>query len=188
MIFKDFPEASQFDIVLADPPWSYYGEKDKWAAAAKFYACLSDEEIKSLPVPNILSGRGILFLWTTSAKLYSAMDIIHHWGLVFRGVAFVWVKTKKDGTPYKGVGVRPSITKPITEYVLSASRVSKGRPLKLFDESIAQTIFAPRSDHSTKPDEVQKRIDLMYPDNSKIELFARRQYPGWKAWGDEVKQ
>ena len=26
-----------YDVVLADPPWSYYGAPDKWGAAAKFY-------------------------------------------------------------------------------------------------------------------------------------------------------
>lgn len=178
---------SKYDVVLADPPWSYYGQQDKWGAAAKFYDTMTDEEIFDLPVIELLSKRGVVFLWATSPRLDTAMKAIRLWGLHYRGVAFVWVKTKKDGvTPIGAQGVRPSIIKPTTEFVLSASNVASGRPLPLSDESIVQTVFAPKSDHSTKPEEVQDRIDRMYPDSSKIELFARRKRHGWDCWGDEV--
>ena len=179
------PDA-KYDIVLADPPWEYYGQQDKWAAAAKFYHLLKDEALGALDVPGILNEPGILFLWTTSSKLDKAVWLIEEWSLYYRGVAFVWIKTKQDSiTPIGAQGVRPSITKPLTEFVLAASNVW-GRPLKLSDESICQTIFAPKQEHSKKPDEVQERIERMYPDYSKIELFARRQREGWVTWGDEV--
>ena len=31
------------------------------------------------------------------------------------------------------------------------------------DESIRQVVLAPKSEHSRKPDEVQERIELLYP-------------------------
>ena len=30
-----------YDVVYADPPWSYYGDPNKMAAAGKYYALLS---------------------------------------------------------------------------------------------------------------------------------------------------
>ena len=30
------------------------------------------------------------------------------------------------------------------------------------------------------------KISRMYPNTTKIELFARREMAGWDAWGDEV--
>lgn len=176
----------KFDIIVADPPWSYYGQQDKWGAAAKFYPTMSDEEIFSLPMRKLLTEDGILFLWATSPKLDLAMKALRKWHLHFRGVAFVWVKTKKDGQPIGAQGVRPSITKPTTEFVLAASPVREGRPRKLHDESIRQVVLAPKQQHSQKPEEVQERIELMYPDASKLEMFARRKRKGWKAWGNEV--
>jgi len=121
--------------------------------------------------------------------LIAGMAMIEHWGLRYRGVAFVWVKTKRSDPlmPIGAQGVRPSIVKPTTELVLVASKVATGRcALPLADESVCQVMLAPKSAHSEKPGVVQDRIEALYPAASKIELFVRRQRPGWDAWGDEV--
>jgi N6-adenosine-specific RNA methylase IME4 len=55
----------------------------------------------------------------------------------------------------------------------------KDRPSSIFS--------APRRQHSRKPDEAYARIERMYPDLPKIELFARSRRPGWSAWGNEVE-
>ena len=176
----------QYKIVYADPPWSYYGAQDKWGAAAKFYPLMSDDEMLAFPMREWMEQPGILFLWVTSPRLDFAIDCIRSWGLTYRGVAFVWVKTRKDGTPIGAQGVRPSIVKPITEYVLAASNIPKGRPLPLSDESVAQTVFAPRGRHSEKPAIVRTLIESMYPKVSRVELFARERVIGWDAWGNEI--
>ena len=54
------------------------------------------------------------------------------------------------------------------------------------DESVVQTIFAPRREHSRKPDEVAQRIETLYPGATKLEVFARETREGWDAWGNEV--
>jgi N6-adenosine-specific RNA methylase IME4 len=33
---------------------------------------------------------------------------------------------------------------------------------------------------------VRAAIERLYPDASKLELFARSERPGWDAWGNEV--
>jgi N6-adenosine-specific RNA methylase IME4 len=184
-LWRDLPDR-RYDVILADPPWAYYGQQDKWGAAAKFYATAPDEAIVRLPVPDLLSERGVLFLWATSPRLDVAMACLAEWRLHFRGVAFVWVKARRDGAPIGAQGVRPSIVKPTAEYVLAASRVARGRPLPLADEGVPNVILAPKRAHSQKPEEVRDSIDRLYPDASKLELFARSERPGWDAWGDEV--
>ena len=74
----------------------------------------------------------------------------------------------------------------MTELVVAGSTVALGRPLPLASESVCQTVFAPRAEHSRKPDAVQERIEAMYPVAHKLELFARRRRVGWDAWGDEL--
>lgn len=151
----------------------------------KEYKTMTDEEIFSYTYP--ISSRGVLFLWATCPRLDTAMEYIKRLGLTYRGVAFVWVKTKKDGrTPIGAQGVRPSVVKPTTELVLVASNVKKGRPLPLSSESVSQLILAPRTGHSQKPDEVQRRIDILYPNATKAEFFARRHLKGWDCFGDEL--
>lgn len=181
----DLP-TKKYDILLIDPPWSYYGQQDKWGAAAKFYATMTDEDILSLPIADLLNKKAVVFVWATAPRLDIAIDAIRSWGLHYRGVAFTWVKTTKSGVPIKAQGVRPSIVKPTCEFVLVASNVKKGRPLQLASESIVHTVLAPVNEHSAKPEEIQKRIETMYPNSNRLEMFARRKRIGWECWGNEV--
>lgn len=178
--------AAPFEVILADPPWSHYGSPDKWAAAGKHYGLLSDAAIKALPVAAIAHRPCVVFLWCTSATLERAMEVLRAWGLHYRGVAFVWLKTRRDGVPIGAQGVRPSITKPLTEFVIAGSSERRGRPLKLASEAVSQTVFAPRTHHSAKPEAVQDAIETMYPTARRAELFARRRRPGWMCWGNQV--
>ncbi|MDA8008981.1 MAG: MT-A70 family methyltransferase, partial [Alphaproteobacteria bacterium] len=43
-----------------------------------------------------------------------------------------------------------------------------------------------RGAHSAKPEEVRRRIEEMFPEQSRLELFARGRSPGWDAWGLEA--
>jgi len=173
-----------YDVIITDPPWSYYGSQTKWGAAGKEYDTMNDADLFSFTYP--LTANGILFMWATCPRLHTAVHYIEAMGLHYRGVAFIWVKTRQDGTPIGAQGVRPSIVKPITELVLAASPRATGRPLRLHDESIAQTVFAPRGQHSQKPEHVQDRIEAMYPNHSKAEYFARRHRLGWDCYGNEL--
>ena len=139
-------------------------------------------QLLAFPMREVMHNKSVLFLWATSPRLDFAIHCLAEWGLCYRGVAFVWVKTRLDGTPVGSQGVRPSIIKPVTDYVLAASIVEKGRPMPLSDEGVCQTIFEPRTQHSCKPDEVMRRIERLYPTASRIELFARRRTPGWDSW------
>lgn len=175
----------KYPVILADPPWSYTGDQTKWGAAAKFYNTMPSNHVYKLPIP--LEKPGVVFLWVTGPKFDYGITALNEWGFHYRGVAFVWVKVGKDGKPYGARGVRPSIVKPLTEFVIVGSTQVEGRPLPLASEAVVQTIFAPVGEHSAKPIEVQKRIDQLYPTLPKLEMFARGSgQPGWDVWGDEA--
>jgi N6-adenosine-specific RNA methylase IME4 len=182
----DLPKG-KFDVLLIDPPWSYHGQQNKWGAAAKFYKTMSDKDLQAMPIKSLLNRKAVVFIWATGPRLDAAIKLIDAWGLHYRGVAFTWVKTKKDGiTPIGARGVRPSIVKPTAEFVLAASTIAKGRPLSIADESVKHIVLAATQEHSRKPDEVHESINRLYPKATKLELFARRQYAGWEVWGNEV--
>lgn len=176
----------KFGVVLIDPPWSYHGSQTKWGAAAKFYPTLTDDEIFSFPMTEILEKRAVVFVWATAPRMDCAVDAIRAWGLHYRGVAFTWVKTTLAGVPIGAQGVRPSIVKPTCEFVLAASTVKTGRPLPLASEAVRHVVLAPVSEHSRKPTEVHERIEQLYPDASRAEIFARSERDGWFCWGNEV--
>jgi len=175
----------KFDVILLDPPWSHYGQQNKWGAAAKFYSLMSDDDLRAMPVARLAKRETVVFCWATCPRLDFAIDLLRHWGFHYRGVAFTWVKTTKAGRPIGARGVRPSIVKPTTELVLAASMTAKGRPMPIADEGVPQVVLAPTTRHSEKPKEVYCRIERLYPRAAKLELFARGRRPGWEAWGDD---
>lgn len=126
-------------------------------------------------------------MWATCPRLDFGIDLLKAWGYHYRGVAFNWIKCRPDGGIIGSQGIRSSFTKPTSELILVGSTEPKGRTLKISDETILQVVKAPRLEHSRKPSKFQKYIELMYPDYSKAELFARRKRKGWACWGNEIE-
>jgi N6-adenosine-specific RNA methylase IME4 len=178
----------RYDVVYMDPPWSYYGDPNKMAAAGKHYALMQDNELEAMPVRALLRDpkRGAFFIWATCPRLDFAIKVIEAWGLVYRGVAFNWVKTRQDGKVIGAQGVPPTATKPTSELCLFATVQKKGRPFPLLDSAVPQVILAPRGRHSEKPAIVRRYIERLYGERPRIELFAREKVSGWDAWGNEV--
>jgi len=189
--------AQKYDILLADPPWPYYGDPDKDAAAGKHYDLMSMEDLCAMPVKSILNKDAAVFVWATCPRLDYGIDLIRGWGLHFRGVAWVWAKTRKDGELIHGQGVPPTFTKPTTELLLAASTRPRGRPFKIQTSAMAQVIEEPfdgplephpREQHSEKPIRFIELIDeLAGPDPSRMEMFCRgRPEPNWHGWGNQL--
>jgi N6-adenosine-specific RNA methylase IME4 len=186
-----FP-TGQWDIIYIDPPWRYYrgdtkaGYTDYSGAAEHHYPTMSEEEICALPIRSIMSKNSVVFMWATGPMLASAIRAIDAWNLWYRGVTYVWVKTKQDGTPMGAFGTIPTFTKPKTEFVLAATINKRARPFPITTIKQDQLVYAPRVRHSEKPAEVRNRIVELCGDRSRIEMFARTKPPGWDVWGNEV--
>jgi len=143
---------------------------------------MSIAEICQLKVQNITTQDAILFLWTIDGCLEKALEVTHSWGFRYRTIGFVWVKSYKSG---KLVLLETPWFMKSVEHCLFAT---KGHPHHLLKtRSTRQLITSPKDIHSTKPSAARHRIELMFPKTRKIELFARKKYPGWDAWGNEVE-
>lgn len=149
-----FPD-KKYQIIYADPPWSYNDAGCSGAAAAQ-YQTMTIEELKKLPVN--LAGGGIadkdcvLFMWATYPKMQEALDLIKAWGFTYKSIAFQWIKQNRSGSGcFFGLG---RWTRGNSEPCLIAI---KGKP-KRISASVGQLVFAPLRRHSQKPDEVRDRI------------------------------
>lgn len=91
----NFP-AKKYQIIYADPPWSYRNKGTR-AAAEKHYSTMSIEDIKALPVADIAADNCVLFLWTTFPMLREALETIEAWGFEYKTLAFCWAKRNKSG-------------------------------------------------------------------------------------------
>lgn len=65
---------------------------------------------------------------------------------------------------------------------ISGSEVYKN----LENKSQRSVCLAENMGHSSKPEDLQDSLELMFPKARKLELFARRLRPGWTCLGNEV--
>jgi site-specific DNA-methyltransferase (adenine-specific) len=184
----------KYEIIYADFPWRY----TSFGTAKLPYKTMSWKEIRLFDFKPFMAKNCVLFSWATGPYLEKQIRCGAQWakdsGLHYQGMAYVWIKTKKDGTPIGASGPRPRFVKPLTEFVLVYSTQSKKRTFPLLTEAQCQTGFWPepvyaskvaRGQHSRKPPEVRDRIVELLGKRKRIELFARERIRGWDGWGDE---
>ena len=174
----------KYNIIYADPPWSYRDKRDKHprlcGGASAHYNTMTIEEIKNLPVNKLADDNCMLFIWVTFPNLQEGLDVIKAWGFTYKTLGFSWIKTnKKNGKPFFGIGY---YTKSNCEVCLIGV---KGKPI-VVSNKVSSVIISPREEHSKKPDIVRDKIVELCGDLPRIELFARQRVDGWDCWGDEV--
>lgn len=177
-----FNTDKKYNIIYADPPWSY---KDKALSGNRGACCkypvMNINEIASLPINKICCNDCVLFLWVTMPKLNEVFYLIKEWGFDYKTCAFTWVKKNKINkeTNFWGMG---RWTRSNAELCLIAT---KGNP-KRISKSVHSIIESPIEQHSKKPDIVKDKIVELCGDLPRIELFARQYADGWDCWGNEV--
>ena len=168
----------KFDVIYADPPWSY----DLVATDGNpepHYPLASQEEICNLEVEGVsilekIADTAVLFLWATSPKIREALEVIEAWGFDYRTL-MVWVKDR----PRLGFNFRGQV-----ELLLFAKKGNMPSPTT--ENRHSQVLNAPITKHSEKPTIVYEIIEKMYPNRRYMELFARKTRENWESWGDEV--
>jgi N6-adenosine-specific RNA methylase IME4 len=167
--------------ILADPPWKF---KTRSAAgegrsANIHYKTEGIEGIMALPVADLAAPDCLLFLWMVDWCPQDALKLIEAWGFEHKTTAFTWAKQNQSGEGwFMGQGYW---TRANPEDCWLATR---GRPKRLHAD-VRQLITAPVAEHSRKPDEVHDRIERLV-DGPYLELYARRERPGWMTWGNEL--
>lgn len=169
---------TKYNIIYADPPWSY-DLKVGQGIADEEYETMPIEEIKALPVADMADENAVLFLWVTFPMLKEGLEVIKAWGFEYKTCAFNWIKLNKDGSPFFGIG---HYTKSNSELCLLAV---KGK-LPVKSNKISQVLFGRKDKHSKKPYGAYSRIEALYGDLPRIELFARHKRQGWHVWGKEA--
>lgn len=174
-----------FQTVLADPPWRFANRTGKVAPEHRRldrYSTMELEDIKAVPVRNVVSKNAHLYLWVPNALLPEGIAVMESWG--FRYVSnVVWAKRRIDGGPDgRGVGF---YFRNVTELILFGVRGSM-RTLAPARSQV-NMIESRKREHSRKPDEQYPLIEACSP-GPYLEMFARHPREGWTVWGDESAQ
>lgn len=177
----------KYNIIYADPPWKY-GSKHyqsdgrDFVSLKKHYDSMTNDEIKNLKIKNICDKDCACFLWVTDSHLKEGIEVLESWGFKYKTIAFVWIKKYATGkfcynfAPY---------TLKSSEICLLGIKGSVGKFKKA--NNIKQLVIEERTKHSKKPDEVRLRIEKLFGNISRVELFAREKNEGWDSWGNEIK-
>ena len=170
----------KYDLIYTDPAWSYE-KKVGQGVADKQYQTMSLEDIKALPINDMLKKNGMVWCWVTFPMLLKEIpDVIKAWGLEYVTVGFNWIKLNDNGRPFFGIGHH---TKSNGEMCLI---LRKGKGLKVLDNSISQVILTKKDRHSKKPHKCYTLLERLYGEVDRIEMFARHRREGWDTWGNQV--
>lgn len=208
-----YEPGKKYHILYADPPWNYTDKRKTGKSrcgAENHYDCMTIEDLEKLPVKELAEDNAVLFMWVTFPTILDARDpwlsppgrVVKAWGFRFKTLGFCWVKTNNDGSIWHGVG---TYAKSNPEVVLMGVRGKVGRLIKdkvtglriptdpkvklsVASNHVSSTFLAPRDvKHSKKPNGVvREKIETLFGDVSRIELFARDSAVGWDAIGDQL--
>lgn len=179
--------AGRYAVAYIDPPWRYDAPISDTRKIENQYPTMTVEDICALPVPNILTDDAVVFMWVPAPMDCdgTGQRVVDAWGL--RVVAkVVWVKDERALVEERGEASRRGMgrwTRVDHELLYMAVRGEPPTPEPAVRAS--SVLFEPRGKHSAKPERAAQRIELMYPNLPRVELFARVQRPGWAVWGNE---
>jgi N6-adenosine-specific RNA methylase IME4 len=167
----------KYQVIYADPPWPYnaeqHGREAQKTVLADHYGSKSIEWLCDLPIRDLAAPNAVLFLWTTSPKIFEgAQQVIDAWGFEYKS-SMVWDKVKHN------VGYYVSVRHEFLLICTKGSCLPDNR--KLYDS----VVTVERTGHSEKPDRFYEIIEDLYH-GRKIELFARKKRSGWESWGNQL--
>lgn len=86
-----FNTDKKYNIIYADPPWSYKtwsGKGKEKKSAENHYPCMQKKDIQNLPIPHITDDNCVLFLWVTFPCLEEGLELIEKWGVQIQNLRF----------------------------------------------------------------------------------------------------
>lgn len=187
---------TDYGLILADPPWpfaTYSGEggtptqKD----GEDHYPVLSMDDLAALPVGDFAAKDCALAMWVVGSHIDVAIDLGRRWGFTLKTDGFIWLKQKMIDA-FQIDWMTDDIAEPpmsMGYFTRKGAEIclffTRGKP-PICAHDVRQVIVAPKREHSRKPDEQYPRLERLFGDVPRAELFCRTSRKGWDAWGNEV--
>ena len=140
-----------------------------------------------LPIEAVAAPNAVLAMWINGADLDGSLQVVKAWGFRRASQGLTWNKLTKGGMRRMGLGHR---TRKTGEWLALAIR---GKGLRRADMGVQDgfgepmdDVFSQRRENSRKLDEAYVALERLYGDVRRLELFGRRDRPGWTRWGNEL--
>jgi N6-adenosine-specific RNA methylase IME4 len=170
--------SGKYRVIVVDPPWPMeriVRDIDPDRSAPLDYPTMTEAELVAFgdQVTNVAADDCHAFLWTTQRFLPMGLRLLDAWGFSYV-LTMVW---------HKNGGFQPfGLPQFNCEFVLYAR---KGAPAFVDTKAFNCCFLALRQGHSVKPDEFYETL-VRVTDGPRLDMFARKERPGWTVWGDEV--
>lgn len=113
-ISEFIPLDNQFDLITMDPPWwNKYIRRLNSVKQENGYKMLNNEDIRDLPIDQLLSAKGFVVIWCTNSPSHKEAiekEFLPKWKLKLIGI-WHWMKVTKSGEPicdfHRGTGKQP---------------------------------------------------------------------------------
>ena len=180
----------KYNIIYADPPWSYDNKSMKYSAddetniaADQQYNLMTLEDLKAMPIKNITEKNAVLFMWCVNPLMPEAFDLMKAWGFKYKTM-LTWKKSSGTGYWFRGV----------TEHILFGVRGD----VSAFRSGKDNFHECKSGKHSQKPHFFRTLIadvtKTAFEEPKRLELFARSreglfpdfEYEGWDVYGNQV--
>lgn len=185
MLLTQTPHAGAYGLIYADPPWRFATRSAKGVGRKSpefHYPTATLADLCAMPVSEVAAPDAFLVMWTTWPMLLEAPKLAAAWGFPTYSTGGAWGKRSSTGRAWQfGTGyILRSASEPLLVF-------RRGRP-KWESRSIRGFWEANVREHSRKPDEVRRDLELACPSVPRLEMFARQAAPGWDAWGNEIEK
>jgi N6-adenosine-specific RNA methylase IME4 len=198
----------KYNVIYLDPPWKYNSRANHKTrfrgGACGHYPLMTMDEIASLPIGQLADRHCALLMWCTFPYLDKQIRLFDHWGFRYRTQFLTWIKLNPRGYDlpaddpnyqhgkqyalYRD-GLFHSVFFGVGYYAKSNPEVCllgmRGQ-LPTMSDAVSSVILAPRREHSRKPDEAYERIEQVFGDVPRVELFARQRMPRWATAGNGI--
>ena len=183
--------------------------------ASRHYKTQDPEYFYDLPVLDLMNDNALIFQWVTYPNLSQVFPLVEAWNLRARrkrdrfeyktGFA-TWAKLNRRWLNTAKRLLREGVTDAALEEIMVKCfangngfyTMANCEPLLIFGRgnlsadlkrmTKAERHFQahPVEEHSKKPDAFQEMINRVFPKARKLEVFARRELPGWTCMGNEL--
>lgn len=181
--------------------------------ASRHYKTSPMEQFYDLPVLEACNPNALLLIWATYPQLMALDPLVQAWNekakhkkdrFKYKTVMFTFNKLNKHWKEIARSILKNGLTDAALEevmvrcfangngyYTMANPEIlvvyrrgaSMGKKLQRATKKVRNFQALAIGEHSEKPEKIHALIDQIYPNATKLEGFARRQYPGWTCIG-----